>query len=63
MIPPANFFDHNFDLMAECSKLAGNYKQAILQAGVKRVVHLSSIGAHTDKGNGILRFHYLVENI
>jgi len=63
MIPPGNFFDPNFDLMAECSKLANNYKQAILQAGVKRVVHLSSIGAHTDKGNGILRFHYLVENI
>jgi uncharacterized protein YbjT (DUF2867 family) len=63
MIPPGNFFDPNFDLMAECSKLASNYKQAILQAGVKRVVHLSSIGAHTDKGTGILRFHHLVETI
>jgi len=63
MIPPGNFADPNFDLMAECSKLANNYKQAILQAGVKRVVHLSSIGAHTDKGNGMLRFHHLVENV
>jgi len=27
------------------------------------VVHLSSIGAHTDKGNGLLAFHYNVENI
>ena len=26
-------------------------------------MHLSSIGAHTDKGNGILAFHYNVENI
>jgi len=26
-------------------------------------VHLSSIGAHTDKGNGMLKFHYNVENI
>jgi len=63
MIPPGNFADPNFDLMAECSKLANNYTQAILQAGVKRVVHLSSIGAHTDKGNGMLRFHHLVENV
>ncbi|MEJ0101134.1 MAG: NAD(P)H-binding protein [Bacteroidota bacterium] len=63
MIPPVNYFNHNLDLMAECSKLANNYKQAILQAEVKQVVHLSSIGAHTDKGNGMLLFHYLVENI
>jgi len=26
------------------------------------VIHLSSIGAHTDQGNGILIFHYNVEN-
>jgi uncharacterized protein YbjT (DUF2867 family) len=49
--------------MEECQKLAHNFKQAILKTGEKRVVHLSSIGAHTDKGNGMLRFHWLVENI
>jgi uncharacterized protein YbjT (DUF2867 family) len=49
--------------MAEYRKLANNYAQAIRQSGVKRVVHLSSIGAHTDKGNGILAFHHIVENI
>jgi len=63
MIPPGNYADPDFDLMAECSQLANNYKQAILQTGVKRVVHLSSIGAHMDKGNGILAFHHIVENI
>jgi uncharacterized protein YbjT (DUF2867 family) len=58
-----NFSDPDFDLVKSCSRLANNYAQAIQQSGVKRVVHLSSIGAHTDKGNGILAFHYIVENI
>lgn len=63
MIAPGNFFDHNFDLMAECNRLANNFVKSIKLSGVKRVVHLSSIGAHTDKGNGILAFHYNVEQI
>ncbi len=58
-----NFMDPNFDLMAAISKIGNNYKQAIEASGVKRVVHLSSIGAHTDKNNGLLAFHYSVENI
>ncbi len=58
-----SFFDPDLDLMAVISKIGHNYKQAIQQSGVKCVVHLSSIGAHTDKGNGILAFHYNVENI
>jgi len=57
------FFDKNVDIMAAISNIGNNYKQAIQQSGVKRVVHLSSIGAHTNKGNGILAFHYNVENI
>jgi uncharacterized protein YbjT (DUF2867 family) len=57
------FFDPSLDLVALISQIGNNYKQAIEQSGVKRVVHLSSIGGHTDKGNGILRFHYNVENI
>ncbi len=58
-----SFFDKNLDLFAAINKIGNNYKQAIEQAGVKRVVHLSSIGAHTDKGNGILAMHCNVENI
>lgn len=58
-----SFFDQNLDYMAAISKIANNYKQAVEDSGVKRVVHLSSIGAHTDKGNGMLAFHYKVENI
>jgi len=59
----SSFFDPNLDLMAVISEIGHNYKQAIQQSGVKRVLHLSSIGAHTDKDNGILAFHYNVENI
>ena len=58
-----SFFDQNLDIIAAINKIGNNYKQAIQQSGIKRVVHLSSIGAHTDKGNGILAFHYNVENI
>jgi uncharacterized protein YbjT (DUF2867 family) len=57
------FFDLSIDLIALITQIGKNYKQAISTSGVKRVVHLSSIGAHTDEGNGILRFHYNVEHI
>jgi uncharacterized protein YbjT (DUF2867 family) len=56
-----SFFDQGFDIMGAISEIGNNYKLAIEQAGVKQVVHLSSIGAHTDKGNGMLAFHYNVE--
>ncbi|MES2133328.1 MAG: NAD(P)H-binding protein [Bacteroidota bacterium] len=64
MLPPGGVFsDPNFDVMAHANEIANNYVQAIQQAGVKRVVYLSSIGAHTNKGNGILAFHYNAETI
>jgi uncharacterized protein YbjT (DUF2867 family) len=57
------FFNQDIDFIAAISQIGNNYRQAIQQSGVKRVVHLSSIGAHMDKGNGILAFHYNVESI
>ncbi|WP_426670677.1 NAD(P)H-binding protein [Mucilaginibacter sp. McL0603] len=63
MIVAGNYSDPNFDLMAEGHKLAYNYLQAIQRSGVKRVVHLSSIGAHMEKGNGILASYHNVEQI
>jgi uncharacterized protein YbjT (DUF2867 family) len=63
MEPPASFFNQDLDIMEHTRKQGESYAQAILQSGVKRVVHLSSIGAHTNKGNGILAFHYYVEQI
>ena len=58
-----SYFDPNLDIVAAINKIGNNYKQAIEQSDVKRVVHLSSIGAHTDKDNGLLAFHYNVETI
>jgi len=60
MLPVFNF---EVDVMAETRRLIGNYRTAILASGVKRVVHLSSIGAHTDKGLGVLAFHHLAETM
>lgn len=58
-----SFFDKNLDVMDAIARIGNNYKQAIQQSGVKQVIHLSSIGAHTDKGVGMLAFHYNVENM
>jgi len=49
--------------VAEFNRIGNNYKQAVEQSGVKRIVHLSSIGAHADKANGSLFLHNIVENI
>lgn len=63
MIPPGNYFDPNFDLLAYYIRLGKNYAEAIKYSGVKRVVNLSSIGAHMEAGNGILSGAYNVELI
>ncbi|OKS86995.1 SDR family oxidoreductase [Mucilaginibacter polytrichastri] len=63
MLPPFDYFDPNLDIMATTRRQVGNYTEAIRASGVKNVVHLSSIGAHTDKGNGLLAFHNLAERI
>lgn len=57
-----SFFDHSIDFMTAIHKMGLNYREAILRSGVKKVIHLSSIGAHTDKGNGMLAFHHDVES-
>lgn len=62
MIPPHNFFTPDFDSRVYYARLGNNYAQAIEQSGVKRVVHLSSIGAHLDKGTGIILGSHDVES-
>ena len=54
MIPPANYFDQNLDLLGYCNRIQANYAQAIRQSGVKRVVNLSSIGAHLPLDSGVM---------
>ncbi|MEO9872092.1 NAD(P)H-binding protein [Ekhidna sp.] len=61
MVPPANYFDHDLDLLGHFKELGNYFAEAIRQAGVKRVLNMSSIGAHLAKGNGILEGTYHVE--
>ncbi len=63
MVPPANYFDANFDLMAHSRKLGHTFADAISASGVKRVVHLSSIGAHLSEGSGLIVGHHEIEAI
>jgi uncharacterized protein YbjT (DUF2867 family) len=63
MVPPKGFLDQNFDVIAYYDKIGTNYAQAIRQSGIKRVVHLSSIGADLDKGTGLILGHNKVEGI
>lgn len=56
-----DMFDNSVDFIARIGEIGKNYKKAIENSGVKKVIHLSSVGAHTDKGTGILLFHYNVE--
>lgn len=58
-----NLFDKDIDFPAAFRKIAENYKQAVEQSGIKRIIHLSSIGAHTDQGTGSLYVHHNVEQI
>jgi len=63
MIPPTNYFNQDLDLPGYTRQVARSYAQAISHAGVKRVVLLSSIGAHLDQGNGIIQVYHEVEAI
>ena len=63
MEPPVDFFDKNLDIISYYKGIAENFVQAIKRNNVDKVIHLSSIGAHLPKGNGILQFHYHVEQV
>jgi uncharacterized protein YbjT (DUF2867 family) len=63
MVPPANYFNPDFDPIAHYRNVGHNFDQAIQNSGVKRLVHLSSIGAHLEKGSGLILGHHQVEVI
>jgi len=58
-----SLFDKNIDFVAEFKNIAYNYVKAVQDSGVKKIVHLSSVGAHSEKGTGSLLVHHTVENI
>ncbi len=58
-----SIFDKEIDFPAEFRKIGENYREAVQKSGVRRIVHLSSIGAHSDQGTGSLLVHHQVENI
>jgi uncharacterized protein YbjT (DUF2867 family) len=62
MVPP-NYFAEP-DIREYYRKIGNNYAQAIKQANVKRVLNLSSYGAHLGKGTGnILGAHYVESSL
>ncbi len=63
MVPPGNYFDHNFDILVYYVGMGNRYAEAIARAGIKRVVNLSTIGGNLAEGNGILVGAHNVELI
>jgi uncharacterized protein YbjT (DUF2867 family) len=64
MIPPFDFFgDKNLDYQKQALDISTNYVQAIEKSGIKKVIHLSSVGAEKPSGAGVLVFHYIAESI
>jgi len=58
-----SIFDKDVDFLVAFERIGNNYKTAVEQSGVKQLIHLSSIGAHTDQGTGSLYLHNKVETI
>ena len=63
MIPRANYFDPNLDLDAFTRKIGDSYAQAIQNSDVKRVVFLSSVGAHLEQNSGIIQRYNEIETV
>lgn len=63
MVPPNNYFNQDLDLLAYYRQLGINYSKAIQTSGIKKVINLSTIGAHLEKGSGILIGAHNVEKI
>jgi uncharacterized protein YbjT (DUF2867 family) len=63
MIPPNYHSNAALNQLGFYQKIGSNYAEAIQKSGVKRVIHLSSIGAHLSENTGIILGHHAVENI
>lgn len=56
-------FDATVNFEEGFIEMANNYKRAIEETKIKKVIYLSTIGAHTDQGIGVLKYHYNVEQV
>ncbi|QRQ99666.1 NAD(P)H-binding protein [Dyadobacter sandarakinus] len=63
MVAAHSYMNKDLDLIGFYKQLGRNYTEAIQKSGVKRVVNLSTFGAHLPAGNGILAGAYHVEQI
>lgn len=63
MEPPFHFTDPSIDILEAWVNIGRNFKEAVNRSDVKQVIHLSSIGGHTDTGNGMLAAHHHIENL
>lgn len=61
MEPTVNMFDPTVDVLHHYEHLCQQYAQAIVAAGLRRIVHLSSIGGHASTDTGLLAMHYYAE--
>lgn len=59
LMTPENM--HSEDVLGDAKKVIENYRKAIERVRVKRIVGLSSMGAHIGEGSGNLYISYLLE--
>jgi uncharacterized protein YbjT (DUF2867 family) len=58
-----NLYNQNYDIYKAINEIVSTYKYAIEQSGVKKIIHLSSVGAHAASGVGMLAIHYNAETL
>jgi uncharacterized protein YbjT (DUF2867 family) len=63
MVPPVSYMDPDLDPIRHFTNLGQTYATAIEQSGVKRVVNLSSWGAHRDNGTGGIVGTFYLEQV
>lgn len=52
---------HSEDVIGDAKQVIENYRKAVAEAGIKRIVGLSSMGAHLGEGSGNLYISHLLE--
>ncbi|WP_225974594.1 SDR family oxidoreductase [Arachidicoccus ginsenosidivorans] len=61
MVPYPDIKKSFQEIVGEYTSVAENYKAAVLQTGISKMVILSSVGAHMPSGNGLLQYAYAIE--